>query len=137
MNTPCTEWAKSRNRAGYGQQWHAGRAHLAHRVAWMTANGPVPDGLLVLHRCDNPPCVNLDHLYLGTQAQNCKDRSDRMRYRDDRGSKHPGAKLTEADVLAIRQRLEAGDGLSFLARAYGVTPQLIYRIKRRLVWRHI
>lgn len=72
----CWEWTGSRNAAGYGKlsEGAAGSPRLrAHRVSWELANGPVPAGLWVLHRCDNPPCVRPDHLWLGTRLDNMQD----------------------------------------------------------------
>jgi HNH endonuclease len=81
-----------------------GRPLLAHRVSWEIANGPVPDGMLVCHHCDNPPCVNPRHLFLGTQSDNMNDCSAKGRVRSpkSRGETHPMAKLTKAKVLLIR-----------------------------------
>lgn len=137
MNTECIEWPAGRNSRGYGVKWDGARAQLAHRMAWISERGPIPPGLCVLHRCDNPPCVNVEHLYLGTKADNARDRSARKRHRDDRGEKHPGAKLTEKKVLKIRARLASGEGCRNIARDFHVTPQMIRRIDRRLAWRHI
>ena len=75
----CIEWTGSRNPKGYGQKKVGGKTIFAHRWAWEQANGPIPDGLHVLHTCDNPPCVNVDHLFLGTNADNVKDRDAKGR----------------------------------------------------------
>ena len=70
----CLEWTKSTNRNGYGLIGFDGKCRLAHRVAWELANGPIPDGLNVLHHCDNPPCCDTEKcLFLGTQADNVAD----------------------------------------------------------------
>lgn len=67
------------SRSGHRRIWFEGRMRLAHRVAWMITNGPIPDGLCVLHRCDNPPCVNPAHLFLGTVQDNNADRDAKGR----------------------------------------------------------
>jgi len=81
--TGCTEWPlRSRDRDGYGRFTVDGREVGAHRFAWELANGPVPPGLWVLHHCDNPPCVNPEHLYVGTQADNMTAAARRYRLSD-------------------------------------------------------
>lgn len=84
---PCLEWQGARLR-GYGRVRRAGRMQYAHRVAWEEVNGPIPDGLLVLHRCDNPPCVRPEHLFLGTDADNARDKAEKGRGNSPRGDAH-------------------------------------------------
>lgn len=112
------------------------RMDLAHRVAWELCYGGIPAGLCVLHRCDNKPCVRPDHLFLGTYQDNSDDmcRKGRSNHRSVRGEEHPGVKLTRADVLAIRERLNDGEGAASIARSYPVTPESISNIKLRKVW---
>lgn len=69
----CHEWMSAKNRKGYGQFKENGKLHIATRYAYAMANGPIPDGMQVCHRCDNPKCVRLDHLFLGTNSDNQKD----------------------------------------------------------------
>lgn len=71
--TACWEWQGTKTRKGYGQLGTAGRAQYAHRVSWELHNGTIPNGLIVCHRCDNPPCVNPTHLFLGSYTDNLKD----------------------------------------------------------------
>lgn len=88
----CHVWRGTHNNAGYGMVFYDSRWHMAHRLAWSLANGPIPQGMLVMHTCDNPPCVNPEHLAIGTYADNSRDmvlkgRSTRgRRYRTRRGS---------------------------------------------------
>lgn len=78
LDTPCREYQGLRSREGYGRRWGwfdgLYRRVMVHRWVWEQVNGPVPDGMLVLHRCDNPPCFRYDHLFLGTHVDNCADR---------------------------------------------------------------
>ena len=71
--TECIEYTKFRDKRGYGRRWWQGKMHFAHRVAWMQANGPIPEGMFVCHHCDNPPCINPEHLFLGTRQANMDD----------------------------------------------------------------
>lgn len=71
--TECWHWAGPRNAFGYGRMTSGGRLQVAHRLCWEVFNGPVPDGLSVLHKCDNPSCINPDHLWLGTYSDNIRD----------------------------------------------------------------
>lgn len=100
--TGCLEWAGYRNSSGYGQIGINKRVVLTHRLAWEIANGPIPDGLVVRHRCDNPPCANVDHLELGTHADNVADAVERGR--SARGLRLPQTVLSDADVVEIRRR---------------------------------
>jgi hypothetical protein len=77
----CWEWTASRQRFGHGTKWHNGAVRLVHRIAWEEANGPIPHGLCVLHRCDNPSCVRPEHLFLGTKGDNNVDRNTKGRSR--------------------------------------------------------
>ena len=140
----CLVWTASRNRDGYGHRYWEGRVQLAHRVAWQKANGPIPDGLQVLHRCDNPPCVNPAHLWLGTPKDNAidRDRKGRRDYshlkhvRRSRGEERGNAKLTIRSVAAIRERYAAGGVRQIdLAAEYGVSRSLVQAVVAGKVWR--
>lgn len=80
-DTGCVEFTGARTPKGYGKFYMNGRLHFAHRAAWELANGPIPEGVFVLHRCDNPSCCNVDHLWLGTAADNTADMMAKRRHR--------------------------------------------------------
>ena len=130
--------------SGYGRiNSRTGVRLYTHRVAWELANGPIPDGLFVLHDCDNPPCCNPAHLHLGTQADNVRERDERGRGRPGagnvpRGESHPHAKLTRAQVVAIRARHAAGGVvMRELGKEYEVSQNAIWCAVRRITWAHV
>ena len=129
----CIEWQGYRDRNGYGRINFRGGAHWVHRVAWIEANGEIPAGQLVLHRCDNPPCVNPDHLFLGTHADNTRDKCAKGRQARMRNERAGMAKLTDAQVAEIRRRRAAGDTCKSIARDYGVHPAHVSRVARFLL----
>lgn len=133
-NSGCWIWAGCVNSDGYGAIGINGKAIGAHRVAYEQFVGPIAKGMHVLHRCDVRPCVNPDHLYLGTHADNMGDREQRGRANHKRGAEHPEAKLTEDQVRAIRvdPRLQRD-----IAASYGVSLALIGFIKTRRAWKHV
>lgn len=113
----CWEWTGARNEDGYGRLYTAGENWFTHRYSWVLHNGPIPDGLWVLHHCDNPPCIRPDHLFLGTAATNVADMvaKDRQSKGDHvppehraRGDRHWSRRLPEKVVQATRS---AGDTL--------------------------
>ena len=124
--TGCWLWTGARFPAGYGAIKIAGRPWGAHRVAWELVNGPIPDGLQSLHRCDNPPCVNPLHLFLGSQADNARDMVAKGRSR---------RVLTSTAAAAIRGALRAGAARADLAGRHGVHITLIDKIAEGRRWR--
>jgi len=122
---------------GYGGFWDGSRVVAAHRFAWGMEHGSIPEGLHILHRCDNPPCCNPPHLYLGTNADNVADRVSRGRAAGQVGERNPRAKLTEEQVRAIKQRLKNGETQTGLACEYGVHQTAIGFIARGVRWKHV
>lgn len=119
---------------GYGRLTHNRKNYRAHRFSWELHRGEIPKSMLVLHRCDTPLCVNPDHLWLGTPADNSADMMRKRRHDDRTGEKHHLAKLTEKDVLAIRADTRMH---TKIAKDYGVVSQTIDGIKSRKAWKHI
>jgi len=136
----CWEWTGKKSVKGYGQVWMGDAYTGAHRRAWALCYGTIPHGVLVCHRCDNPPCCNPDHLFLGTPTDNMADMHAKGRGRSPgvglRGEVNPCARLTEQQVIAIRQRYQRGIG-ERLASEYGVSSALISLIVNDKVWRHV
>ena len=136
----CVEWSGYRNRDGYGKVAFRGKAVSAHRVAWIRAHGEIPEGMVVMHTCDNPPCVSVDHLRLGTQQENIADMDakGRRRSKDQWGAKNSSAKLRESQVLSIRE-LCAWRILpqSAIAKLFRITQTAVSAIHRRATWRHL
>lgn len=137
----CREWQKAITQTtGYGKVRLSGVLMDAHRAAWIAANGPIPDGLYVLHRCDNRRCVNPEHLFLGTHSDNMKDAAAKGRLPQHclRGTDNPHAKLTEAQVLEVYALAHEGRMTQQqIADAYGIGRRRVGKIKHRLIWKHI
>ena len=111
------------------------RRERSHRAAWRLAHGSIPDGLWVLHRCDNPLCVRASHLFLGTAKTNVADMISKGRH--CHGSRVAWAKLDEADVIEIRRLRALGGRLAPIAARFGVSESLICMVCRRYHWKHV
>jgi hypothetical protein len=133
----CWLWTARKTPQGYGRFGYQGENRLAHRVAFELFKAPFASGLHVLHRCDNPGCVNPDHLFLGTNAANVEDKVSKGRAQRLEGERNGRSKLTEADVLAIRDAVARGVHRQELARLYGVAPMHINSVAARRSWRHV
>lgn len=132
----CWEWLGRRQSDGYGSLTFAGGDMLAHRLAYTTWVGPIPEGLLVRHKCDNRPCVNPEHLETGTNADNMADRGDRNR--QARGSRSAPAVLSESDIPEIRDLYNSGLFLlREIAEWYGVGKGAIGSVVRGDTWQHV
>lgn len=138
--TTCWNWVGSAA-CGYGQFNIDGKIHKAHRISWELINGPIPNkgkdyhGTCVLHRCDNRACVNPKHLFLGTNADNMKDKVKKNR--QTKGEKSNSCKLTESQVLDIRSRPHCKGYQTQLAKEFNVHNSDISRIINKKHWKHI
>lgn len=118
----CWEWQGSRNR-GYGLLGSHGLSLRANRVAYVLGHGPIPDGFMVMHSCDNPPCCNPAHLSLGTGADNTADAVAKGRMTGaPKGLANIHGKLTDDDVRAIRAARAAGEPCRSVAERFGIHP---------------
>jgi hypothetical protein len=150
--TGCWEWKKYRTKEGYGVIRGVSDGTFvtdkAHRAAWIAENGKIPNGLFICHHCDNPPCCNPDHLFLGTHKDNVADciRKGRTFIGKKRGEQVHCAKLTREQVVDIRRRgirvppgglHGRGGNIKELANEFQVTTAAILQILRRETWKHV
>jgi hypothetical protein len=148
----CWEWQASKKVKGYGQFYirieetnrYSNRG--AHRIAWSIHNGAVPDGMQVMHKCDNPPCVNPTHLQIGTHIDNMQDAINKGRIRRNPTSLKPKStepsvsralKLCARDVIAIRRAHIRGTSIKGLAEAFTLHKKTVQEIVRRKIWKHL
>lgn len=132
----CWDWSGAkRTRGGYGRM----KGGYAHRISWAIHHGPIPAGLLVLHRCDNPPCSNPDHLFLGTQKDNMADAAakGRLANRPNRasGERVGSSKLTATKARQIRELCAAGRTRRSVATQFGVNQASVSNVVLGKTWR--
>lgn len=131
----CWEWTKKRMESGYGMTSELRKTLLAHRVAYELSKGPIPEGLVVRHSCDNPPCCNPDHLLLGTYADNTEDAVSRNRVAF--GERVHSAKLTAEEVREARIARAGGATISALSRKYLVARSTIRNAIKGKTWSRV
>jgi hypothetical protein len=135
----CWLWTGSVVAEGYGVLWKDGKNVRAHRISWELHYGPIPDGMKVCHKCDNPPCVNPSHLFLGTNRDNTQDSISKGRYKSNwpgyGGSDHPMAILTEDAVAHIRATYKKGVvSMKSFADRFGVSIGTIAAVVHGRTW---
>lgn len=143
MPNGCREWQGSVSSDGYGmvgmrfsEKYAKYGNTKVHRISYLEFVGEIPEGMHVLHKCDNRKCINPNHLFLGTNADNVRDRNNKNR--QTRGEKHPHAKLTEVKVKKMRALYETGNYYKAdLGRLFNITQQAAGDIILKKTWKHI
>lgn len=130
----CWEWqaAKTKGPGSYGVFYFDRRLHTAHRVALFLDTGVFPEGGVVRHTCDNPPCCNPAHLLVGTHADNVRDKVERGRH--PRGEAHSSAKLTKDEMLQIRGLASSGLNQTYIGSLYDIAQQTVSDINCGRRW---
>ncbi len=128
----CWEWTGPQDGKGYGRLNAGNKRHLAHRYSYELYLGPIEKDYLVCHKCDNPLCVNPEHLFIGTHQDNMTDMVNKQR--NTRGQDKHNAKLTSEDVIIIRKLLAAGAYQRVIAERFGVERKCISDIKTGRNW---
>lgn len=138
-NSGCWLWEGAVNLDGYGRFRFRGKLIGAPRFSLMLYKEQENKNLCVLHSCDNPCCVNPEHLCFGTHKQNMEDRSKkgRLKVPNCKGENHYASKLTDQEVREIKQSLNEGKSCSELGVKYNIMPGVISNIKRGKTWKHI
>jgi hypothetical protein len=140
MDNDCIIYTGTIKKNGYGSISFKNKEYLAHRKSYEFYYGKISKNIHVCHHCDNPPCINPKHLFLGTAKDNINDCIKKNRNSSPpiaRGSKSNLSKLCERDVLEIKEKLKKGEAGNKIAKQYGVTRQNIYFIKSNKSWRHL
>ncbi len=134
--TGCLEWQGSRDRKGYGTLRRDGADHKAHRFAYEAVHGPIGSSeIFVLHKCDNPPCCNIDHLFLGDHADNMSDM--KAKDRQAKGEKNSNAKLNAHMVVLIRKLYSEGVSQQKIADQFNISQTTVSYVNRRAYWKHV
>ncbi len=134
----CWEWQGGRHTNGYGGLMIRGKSRKVHRLAYEEWVGPIPDDLVIRHRCDNPPCINPEHLMVGTDRDNARDKVERGRQTRNYGERNGLTTLTTAEVFEIRQEYSRGVlTQAMLGEAYGVSRATIGNIVGGKTWTQI
>lgn len=133
----CWEWQKSKHKQGYGHCGFKGKVMLAHRVSWMVFKGEIPVSILVLHKCDNPTCVNPDHLFLGTDKDNVQDSILKNRFNRSKGEKHYLANHSEEKVQLAKNLKSKGLKYKEISKLTGIPVGSLSGIINSTAWKHV
>ena len=132
----CIEWNAGKS-SGYGVFRYQNKAYLAHRFSYEINKGLIPDGMFICHKCDNRLCINIDHLFIGTNEDNMKDMASKGRGRSRPGETHYLATITDETVLEIRRLVSEGRLNKDIAAELNTTANIVSAIKNGRTWRHV
>lgn len=139
-STGCHLFEGRRTGDGYGQIKDKGDAVLLHRWSWERVHGKIPHGLHILHKCDTPNCINVEHLFIGTHADNMRDKANKGRSKNvptGYSHKRPNSKVTTDQVVQIKRMLKDGIQQFKIASLFSVSRNLISEISLGKTWKHI
>lgn len=135
----CWLWTGKPCGKGYGSLRSNNVRYYAHRASWIIHRGPIPPQMCVLHRCDNPPCVNPAHLFLGSLADNVRDMVEKGRQSSMPmpGEANGFSRFTDNDIREMRRQRKGGDLLATIARRFSTSQEYVSLIVKRKAWKHV
>ncbi len=137
----CLEWTGPRDKNGYGITTYSDgfckKTWKLHRLKFFILNGEIPKGMLICHKCDNPSCFNINHLFLGTPKENSQDREKKGRSREQRGEKNHMAILDKETVIQIRKMYAEGKRNCDLMKIFNLNQATVTKIVLKKRWKHI
>ena len=134
---PCWIWYAHTDDDGYGVFWYQNKNRRAHRVSLYFEGILIPDDLLVLHKCDNPPCVRHDHLFVGSNEENMRDMTEKKRSAPQHGEFNPQSKLKEKDVIEMKRLYKIGFSQDDIAIEFNVARTCVSRVINGKRWSHL
>jgi len=142
QNTECWNFVGAKDKNGYGKKYYQKKHMRAHRVSYLIHKGQIPEGFLVCHKCDNPSCINPEHLFIGKNIDNVKDCMRKGRWMKQEGTQRYNAKLTDEIVRKARRKAqEPGQVAWYVAKEYagkyGVGISVMAKAIYRVTWKHV